>query len=106
MPRNPEGRVQDKILQILRGIEGSFWLKPTDTNMVGTPDIIGDIRGIACYIEVKKSEKEKPSDVQQYRIRKATLRGAIAFVTHNWIHCLNELTERLQAKGVDLNISC
>lgn len=93
-------------MEILKRIPDSFWVKVSDVNKVGTSDIIGDINGIACYIEVKKSEKEKPSDVQQYRIRKATLRGAVSFVTHNWTDCLDKLIDGFRAKGVRLHLVC
>ena len=43
--RGPEGRVQDAIKTYLNSIADSFWIKPTDTNKRGCPDIIGDIKG-------------------------------------------------------------
>jgi len=98
--RGPEGKIQDKLRAKLDLIPSSFWFVPTDTNKVGCPDIIGDIKGRAVYIEVKKDAKTKPRPLQRYRIQRATERGAISFCTYGWEHCKSILQEKIHSIDV------
>lgn len=98
--RGPEGKVQDRLMKELRKIPDSDWTKPTITNKVGCADILGDIQGIAVYIEVKKDEKTKPEPIQLYRINKALQRGAVSFSTFEWEDCSVKLYEQFKAKGI------
>jgi Holliday junction resolvase len=49
----------------------------------GTPDIIGCAHGHFFAIEAKKSAREKPSDAQQYTLKKFRRAGGITFTIHD-----------------------
>lgn len=101
--RNPEGKVQDGLMEYLNSIVDSFWVKPTTTNKRGTSDIIGDIQGHAVWIEVKKGKREKPNELQAYRIERALARGSISFYTASIAHCKEALESFCKAKHIVLS---
>lgn len=101
--RGPEGKVQDDIRKYLDSIKDSFWVKPTVTNKRGCPDIIGDIQGLAVYIEVKKDRATKPTKIQQYYLDRATQRGAIGFCAYSATQCREALESFCRSKGIQLS---
>ncbi len=60
----------------LRTHGGSFQQK-------GTPDIMGCARGHFFAIEMKKTEREQPTDAQRYNIKKFREAGGKTFVSHD-----------------------
>lgn len=49
----------------------------------GTPDIMGCAHGHFFAIEAKKSAREKPSEAQQYNLKKFRQAGGKTFVSHD-----------------------
>lgn len=60
----------------LRTHGGSFQQK-------GTPDIMGCAHGHFFAIEMKKTAREKPTDAQQYNLKKFRAAGGKTFVSHD-----------------------
>ena len=89
--RRLESSVQTSILSKLRQIPNSDWIKPTQTNMAGTPDVLGHINGRFVAIEIKRDEQSKPTALQRYHIERLKEHGAIAFVAWNFEMIREEL---------------
>ena len=49
----------------------------------GTPDIMGCAHGHFFAIEAKKSAREKPTECQQYTLKKFRQAGGKTFVSHD-----------------------
>jgi Holliday junction resolvase len=100
-----ETSVQTRILKYLNELPNSFWVKPTTTNCAGCPDIFGVLQGYAIFIEVKRSERETPSEIQKYRIERITGTGALVFVAYDVKTVRDRISEFAERKGILLNSS-
>lgn len=81
-----ESKFQTRFIERLKRIPKSEWVKVSQRSIRGTPDLIGNIGPWAVYIELKRSEDEKPDALQRYRLLNYARSGALAFVAHpgNW----------------------
>ena len=88
-----EKNIQAYILKNLRGLDNSWWVKPTVTNLVGCPDILGTFKGRFIAIEVKRPGC-KPSPKQVFEMDKIIKAGGIAFIGTSWKEVREELWKR------------
>lgn len=88
-----EKDIQAYILKNLRAIDSSWWVKPTVTNLVGCPDVLGVLDGRFISIEVKRPGCT-PSPKQDFEMGKIIKAGGIAFVGTSWKEVKEELWKR------------
>ena len=95
-----ESNVQRSIMSNLKKIPNSEWQKATTTNRAGAQDIIGHIQGYYIAFEVKRSNKEEPSDIQKYRIRKTNSNGGFSRWVSSWRQTKDYLLEFANTKNI------
>lgn len=65
----PEGRVKQKVKEQLNKLKPDLWYYcAQDRFTCGIPDIIGCYKGKMFALEIKKSEGDKPSGIQEYTL--------------------------------------
>ncbi|USH44782.1 holliday junction resolvase [Microbacterium phage Juanyo] len=80
-----EAEVVRRMLKRLNAMPGVYALRTHGGSFQqkGTPDILGCAHGHFFAIEAKRSAKEKPSEAQQYNLRKFRQAGGVTFVSHD-----------------------
>ena len=66
MPKKPETIFKEKVLEELRKMKNSYWIKIQQLSIRGVPDIIGVVNGRFVALELKKSHQEKADKLQEY----------------------------------------
>jgi len=79
--KKPETLFKEKVLEELRAIKNSYWIKIQQVTLKGVPDILGTINGRFIALELKKDDKEKPEKLQEYVLNEVNKAGGIALVT-------------------------
>ncbi len=69
---------QRAVLNRLRSIPGSWWVKIRDQTTIGLPDIIGCVAGVFIAIELKT--KSKVTAIQAYTLKRIDASGGITYV--------------------------
>ena len=82
MAKKPETILKEKVLEELREIKNSYWVKIQQVSIKGIPDILGTINGRFIALELKKDEKEKANKLQEYVLHEIDKAGGIALVIH------------------------
>jgi penicillin-binding protein-related factor A (putative recombinase) len=80
MAKKPETLFKEKVRKALDEIPNSFFEKIQQVSIRGTPDFVGCIDGMFIAIELKKSLKDKPDALQEYKLSKIAQSGGIGFV--------------------------
>lgn len=81
MAKKPETLFKEKVLEELRTLPHSYWIKIQQVTLKGVPDILGVINGRFIALELKKDAKEKPEKLQEYVLNEVNKAGGIALVT-------------------------
>ena len=95
----PERRVQKIILEYLRGLPESWWIKAISIRK-GVPDIIGCYKGRFVAFEVK-AEDGKVTEIQEEQIKRIRAANGYAFIvtslggTKTAIQCIQQIDEQL-----------
>lgn len=82
MSKQPETIFKDKFRKELEAIPYSWWVKVSLPSLLGIPDMLGCVRGKFVAIELKKSEKEKPTEMQLYHLKTIADCGGYACVAY------------------------
>lgn len=82
MPKKPETIFKEKVLDELRQMKNSYWMKIQQLSIRGIPDIIGLVNGRFVALELKKSHEEKADKLQEYVLKEIDNSGGIALVTN------------------------
>jgi|TARA_R100000742_G_C4276918_1_gene98340 pantothenate kinase len=82
MPKKPETIFKEKVLEELREMKNSYWIKIQQLSIRGIPDIIGVVNGRFVALELKKSHQEKADKLQEYVLEEVDKAGGIALVTN------------------------
>lgn len=85
-----EQSIQSKIIKYLN--TKGYVIKVIEGSRSGIPDIIASIGGRFYAFEVKRSEKEQPSELQNLNINKIKESGGEAYV----VHSLDQVKEILE----------
>ena len=80
MSKKLETIFKEKVKKELAKIPNSFFEKIQQVTIRGTPDFLGCIDGRMIAIELKKSLKEKPDALQEYKLSQIAQAGGIGFV--------------------------
>jgi len=96
-----DGGLSDKLITLLnKHPYGKFKKYHGDAySIVGEPDIIGCICGQSIVIE-SKIDGEEPRKIQYKRLREWERAGSIAI----WATSVEEVVEKLKAKGINIKI--
>ncbi|UVG33818.1 VRR-Nuc domain protein [Microbacterium phage Schimmels22] len=80
-----EAEVVRRMIKRLNSLPGVYCLRTHGGSFQqkGTPDIIGSAHGHFFAIEAKRSAREKPSEAQQYNLKKFRQAGGATFVSHD-----------------------
>lgn len=86
MAEKPETRFKNRIRPKLEALPNSYWVKIDQVSQRGVPDFMGCLRGQMVLMELKASEKQKPTRIQEWHLQKAANAGALAFIVNpeNW----------------------
>ncbi len=95
MAKKEESKFWHKIRPSLLALPNTWFERITQVSTRGTPDVIMCINGWFVALELKKSEKEKPDPLQEFKLGKIREANGFAFVCHpkNWETLLEFLTE-------------
>lgn len=80
-----ESEVVRRMMKRLNAIPGVYCLRTHTKSFQqkGTPDILGCAHGHFFAIEAKKTAREKPTEAQQYNLKKFRQAGGATFVSHD-----------------------
>lgn len=80
-----EAEIVRRMLATLNSIDGVYAIRTHGGSFQqkGTPDVLGCAHGWFFAIEAKRTEREKPSDAQQYNLKKFRQAGGTTFVSHD-----------------------
>lgn len=80
-----ESEVVRRMMARLNALPGVYCLRTHGGafQQKGTPDIMGCAHGHFFAIEAKKSAREKPTESQQYTLKKFRQAGGKTFVSHD-----------------------
>jgi Holliday junction resolvase len=80
-----EAEIVRRMLKALNAIDGVYAIRTHGGSFQqkGTPDVLGCAHGHFFAIEAKKSAREKPSEAQQYNLKKFRAAGGKTFVSHD-----------------------
>lgn len=80
-----EAEVVRRMMARLNALPGVYCLRTHGGTFQqkGTPDIIGSAHGHFFAIEAKRTAREKPSDAQQYTLKKFRRAGGKTFTSHD-----------------------
>ena len=81
MAKKPETIFKEKVLEELREIKNSYWIKIQQVALKGVPDILGTINGRFIALELK-IEGDKADKLQEYVLHEIDKAGGIALVAH------------------------
>lgn len=86
MAKKAETIFKEAVLKDLKAFPNGYFEKIQQVCKRGTPDIIGALNGYPVVIELKKSLKEKPDKLQQFKLKKWKNASALIFVAcpTNW----------------------
>ena len=101
MSRKPETSLQRRIRAALEDEVGGFWRKLHVSDFMGSglPDLIGCVRGLSFWLEVKR-EGEEPSKIQLYIIARINRDGGgFAAVVSSPDQAIDLVKARLRARG-------
>ncbi len=92
--QKPETVFRAKLRPKLEAIPGSFWESIQQKTIIGTPDILGCVRGRFVALELKSSGG-KVSELQKLKLERIAACGGIAMVVspENAEQVLRELGE-------------
>jgi len=101
MSRQAEGNISDQIIKTLNKHPYAKFIKNHGSafTIVGEPDISGCICGQHVVIETK-ADGEEPRKIQYKRLREWERAGSIAI----WATSVEEVVEKLKAKGINIKI--
>jgi hypothetical protein len=87
MAKKPETNFKERIYPFLKALNRCWVLKTQLIAVCGVPDFLMCLNGQFVAIELKKDEKEQPSKLQSWVLRKIIAAGGIGLVVHpkNWI---------------------
>lgn len=73
------------MMRVLNALPGVYCLRTHGGafQQKGTPDIMGCAHGHFFAIEAKKTAREKPTEAQQYTLKKFRQAGGATFVSHD-----------------------
>lgn len=77
MAKKPETLFKEKIKPRIESLPFSWWLKTQMLALLGIPDYIGCIDGRFVAMELKRSEKQMPTKLQQYVLNKINEAGGL-----------------------------
>lgn len=77
-----ESTFQKKLIEQLKRIPCSYWVKVSQRAVRGTPDILGHINGLFVALELKRDRHEKPTALQRLALQQIARGDGIAFVVH------------------------
>lgn len=80
-----EAEVVRRMMKRLNAIPGVYCLRTHGGafQQKGTPDILGCAHGRFFAIEAKRSAREKPTEAQQYTLKKFRQAGGTTFISHD-----------------------
>lgn len=78
--KKPETVFKEWFLGKINEIPFSWFVKVSLPSIIGIPDILGVIRGKFIAIELKRSQKEKPTSMQIYMLDRIRACGGVAIV--------------------------
>lgn len=83
--QTPEGKVKDKIINLVKGIDNSFYFMPSQNGygQVGIPDIFFLFKRIPFWIETKSNPSHQPTTLQAQQLEKIHNAGTPAWVIDN-----------------------
>jgi|TARA_R100000664_G_scaffold20397_1_gene29589 hypothetical protein len=81
MAKKPETIFKEKVLEELREIKNSYWIKIQQVALKGVPDILGTINGRFIALELK-IEGDKADKLQEYVLQEIDKSGGIALVVN------------------------
>ena len=81
MAKKPEPIFKEKVLEELREIKNSYWIKIQQVALKGVPDILGTINGRFIALELK-IEGDKADKLQEYVLQEIDKSGGIALVVN------------------------
>lgn len=86
MSKKPETVFKERIYPQLLALPSSFWEKIQQVGKRGTPDFLGCVNGVFVALELKKDEKEKPDELQTYKLMRIRKAKGVTFVVtpENW----------------------
>jgi len=80
MAKKPETLFKEKVKSALATLPHSWFEKIQQVAIRGTPDFVGVIRSRFIAIELKKSLKEEPDPLQNYKLGEIAEAGGMSFV--------------------------
>jgi hypothetical protein len=102
-PHVLEKTIVKECLKWAKSIPNSKWYKRHGgPGRRGEPDISGCVQGIRCEIEMKVPGN-KPTDLQDFKIREWESCGAISFWTDSVDGFMHNLFNQLKQRGIELN---
>ena len=78
-----ESKIQARILKRLKKLNDCYVYKNIVTSKKGVPDICMVYLGKPIFLEVKRPGG-KPTELQEYNIKKIREAGGVAEVVHSW----------------------
>lgn len=80
-----EAEIVRRMLKVLNSIDGVYAIRTHGGafQQKGTPDVLGCAHGRFFAIEAKRTAREKPSEAQQYNLKKFRQAGGVTFVSHD-----------------------
>lgn len=79
---DPERQVEKHLVDRITNLGGLAW-KFTSPGTAGVPDRVVILRGLICFVELKRPKGGKVSDMQKWRIRQLNDQGMKAYVIKN-----------------------
>lgn len=93
--KKPETIFKEKVLSDLKALPHTYFVKIQQKTQRGIPDIFICCRGAFIAIELKKSEKESPDDLQDYNLFKINEAQGMALTADptNWKDTFSKLSK-------------
>lgn len=100
MAQQAESRLQQRIVKKLRSTyPGSWWVKTSGNNRVGTPDLLGCVEGLFIALEVKTPENpDEATPTQAENLAHIRRAGGYSAVVRGAPQAVQAVAEALHAR--------
>lgn len=95
MPKKLETIFKEKALRDLKTLDNIWFLKTQEVSVRGIPDILACVAGVFVAIELKKSARDTPDELQKYNLKRIKKAWGKAFTAHpgNWNKVFKEVAK-------------
>lgn len=96
--KKPETKFKEKAVKDLKRLPQTWVVKTQQVSVCGTPDLLICHKGMFIAIELKSTENDDPTPLQERNLNLIAEAGGLSYVAHpgNWVAVLASLQKLIK----------